>query len=88
MEKKEQAQSDLNFESALTRLQETVKKLESGELSLEDSLKGFEEGVKLTRFCQQALSAAEQKVEILMQESAGEQLKTEAFSPERPSRGK
>jgi exodeoxyribonuclease VII small subunit len=55
-----------NFESALEQLQSAVKKLESGELSLEDSLKQFEEGIKLTRLCQQHLSTAEQRVEILM----------------------
>lgn len=63
------AQSELGFEAALEKLQITVKQLESGELSLEQSLKCFEEGVKLTRLCQQHLSAAEQRVEILMKSS-------------------
>ena len=56
----------LSFEAALERLQISVKKLESGELSLEDSLKLFEEGVRLTRMCQEQLQAAEQRVEQLM----------------------
>lgn len=60
----------LPFEAALERLQQTVKKLESGELSLDDALKSFEEGVKLTRTCQQHLASAEQKVEILMKSAA------------------
>ena len=50
----------------LDQLQQTVKRLESGELSLEDSLKNFEQGVRLTRLCQQHLATAEQRVEILM----------------------
>jgi exodeoxyribonuclease VII small subunit len=54
------------FEAALEQLQTTVKRLESGELSLEQSLSQFEEGVKLTRLCQEQLSAAERRVEILM----------------------
>jgi len=57
------------FETALEQLQLTVKKLESGELSLELALQQFEEGVKLTRICQEQLSAAEQRVEILMKGS-------------------
>jgi exodeoxyribonuclease VII small subunit len=54
------------FEAAFEQLQAAVKKLESGELSLEQSLRQFEEGVRLTRICQEHLSAAEQRVEILM----------------------
>lgn len=56
----------LTFESALEKLQLSVKRLESGELSLEDSLRLFEEGVRLTRMCQEHLQAAEQRVEQLM----------------------
>jgi exodeoxyribonuclease VII small subunit len=55
-----------SFETAFEKLQGTVKKLESGELSLEDSLRQFEEGVRLSRICQEHLSSAEQRVEILM----------------------
>lgn len=54
------------FEAALEQLQQTVKKLESGELSLEQSLQCFEDGVRLSRICQEHLSVAEQRVEILM----------------------
>ncbi len=59
--------SALDFESALAQLQGIVQKLESGDLSLEDSLKGFEEGVRLTRQCQEVLQHAEQRVQILTQ---------------------
>jgi exodeoxyribonuclease VII small subunit len=60
------------FEAALEQLQTTVKKLESGELTLEQSLQQFEEGVRLTRVCQDQLSAAEKRVEILMKVGTNE----------------
>jgi len=60
------------FEAALEQLQNTVKKLESGELTLEQSLQQFEEGVKLTRICQEQLGAAEKRVEILMKVGTSE----------------
>jgi len=63
-----------DFETALQELETLVEKMEQGELSLEDSLSHFERGVKLSRICQQALKAAEQKVEILMQKNAGEEI--------------
>ena len=65
------SENEPSFEAALERLQATVKRLESGELSLEQSLESFEEGVRLSRLCQQRLTAAEQKVELLMQSSDG-----------------
>lgn len=55
-----------SFESKIQRLDEIVKSMETGELPLEESLKLFEEGVKLSRQCQSELEAAEQKVEILL----------------------
>ena len=60
---------NLSFEEALGELETLVEKMEQGELSLEESLKSFERGVELTRTCQEALKAAEQKVEILSQNS-------------------
>ncbi|MCC5859454.1 MAG: exodeoxyribonuclease VII small subunit [Ectothiorhodospiraceae bacterium] len=54
-----------DFEQALKELEGLVERLEQGELTLEESLKSFERGIELTRRCQQALQAAEQKVEIL-----------------------
>jgi exodeoxyribonuclease VII small subunit len=59
---------------ALQELERLVEKMEQGELSLEDSLNHFERGVRLSRTCQQALKAAEQKVEILMQKNASEEI--------------
>ena len=67
------------FESAMEQLQGLVKRLESGELSLDDSLKTFEEGVRLTRFCQEQLSQAEKRVEILMKGSSSEGAELKPF---------
>lgn len=54
-----------DFETALKELENLLENMESGELSLEESLNAFEQGVKLTAQCQKALSEAEQKVKIL-----------------------
>jgi len=62
-------QSDFNFERALENLEEIVSSMEKGDLTLEDSLKAFETGIKLTRECQAALKEAEQKVRILSKEN-------------------
>ena len=64
---------DFNFEKALENLEQRVSSMESGELSLEDSLKAFETGIKLTRECQTALKEAEQKIQILMNEEGDTQ---------------
>lgn len=58
--------TDLSFEDSLTTLDELVNKLETGELSLEESLSAFEQGITLTRECQQHLNQAEQKVSMLV----------------------
>ena len=63
------------FETSLDKLEKLVEKMESGDLPLDESLRIFEEGVKLTRDCQQALAQAEQKVKLLMEEN-GEILST------------
>lgn len=57
------------FEDALGELESIVTSLESGEQSLETSLEQFERGVSLSRFCQQSLTEAEQKVKILLENS-------------------
>ena len=59
------------FEEALARLEEIVRKLESGNMSLEDSLKAFEEGVRLSRICSERLDEAERRVEILVNGATG-----------------
>ncbi|MDR9425742.1 MAG: exodeoxyribonuclease VII small subunit [Marinobacter sp.] len=70
-----------DFEKSLDELEQLVRNLEQGELSLEQSLSAFERGVKLTRECQQALKSAEQRVEQLVQSSDGS-LETRPFSPD------
>ena len=65
-----------SFEASLKELEALVEKMEQGDLSLEASLSHFERGVQLSRACQQALKAAEQKVEILMKKSGQEEITT------------
>lgn len=60
---------DFDFENALQELEDLVDKMENGNFGLEESLQQFERGVSLTRACQKALSEAEQKVRILLQEN-------------------
>ena len=57
--------AEKKFEEALTRLEEIVRKLECGDLSLDESLKAFEEGIRLSGFCSRKLDEAERKVEVL-----------------------
>lgn len=61
-----------NFEVALKRLEEIVKKLEGGELPLDTALELFEEGIRLSRFCNTTLEAAERRVEILLKNESGQ----------------
>ena len=63
--------AEKKFEEAMQRLEEIVQSLEGGELSLEDSLRVFEEGMKLVKFCSGKLEEAEKKVTLLVQESGG-----------------
>ncbi len=63
--------AEIKFERALARLEEIVQKLEQGDLPLEQSLKLFEEGIRLTRICNTRLEEAERKVEILLKDKAG-----------------
>lgn len=58
-----------SFEEALTRLEQITKELEEGDLSLDESLKYFDEGVKLAQFCNSKLDDAQKKVEILLKKN-------------------
>ena len=60
-----------NFETAMAELEELVAQIETGNLSLEDSLRQFEQGIKLSRTCQQSLTDAEQRVKILTESLNG-----------------
>jgi exodeoxyribonuclease VII small subunit len=68
------------FEATLAQLEELVARLESGSLPLDEALRTFEQGVRLTRECQSALSAAQQKVQQLLQR--GDALTVEDFEPD------
>ena len=61
--------TDINFEKSLEELEGIVEDLESGDLSLENSLKSFEKGIKLARQCQEQLSKAELQVQKLIEEN-------------------
>jgi len=71
-----------DFEKSLGRLEEVVRRLESPQLSLDDAMKLFEEGVELSRECQKQLEEAEGKVEILLKKADGK-LTAQPFDPER-----
>lgn len=76
--------SNQKFESALEELEQVVEQLESGELSLEDSLSAFEKGVGLVRFCNQKLNEVEKKIEMLVKDKEGKlQLKALADLPDK-----
>ena len=62
---------EMKFEQALAQLEEIVKSLEEGELPLEESLKKFEVGIGLSRFCAKKLDEAQEKMEILLSDENG-----------------
>jgi exodeoxyribonuclease VII small subunit len=72
VEKDKKIPPKTTFEDALQELEDVADKLEGGELGLDDSIKEFEKGIKLARFCQQKLEEAERKIEILQKGSGGE----------------
>lgn len=75
-----QNETEISFEEALTRLEQIVKGLESGELSLEASIEGFQEGMLLAKLCKDRLDQAEQKIEMLV--TQGDTYTRKTFSPE------
>ncbi len=76
----EQTSPKIDFEQQLTNLESLVTSLEGGDLTLEESLNSFEEGVKIARECQRALQSAEQRVELLMKQ--GDEIVSQPFVPE------
>ena len=68
------------FEKSLEKLEGLVKKLESGELDLDQSLKAFEEGVRLSRVCEKKLNEAEKRIEVLLKNNNN--FDTKPFSDE------
>lgn len=62
---------EISFEKALERLERIVEELESGNLALDDSLKRYEEGIRLIQLCAKKLETAQKKVELLTKTSSG-----------------
>ena len=77
---------NLSFEAALERLEGIVRKLETGELPLDDSLQAFEEGVRLSAYCHRRLDEVEKKVQLLLAD--GSRVPFEQQTPEGGDRGK
>ncbi len=69
------------FERSLARLEEVVRRLENANLSLDEAMKLFEEGVELSRECQKQLEQAEGRVEVLLKKADGK-IVAEPFEPE------
>jgi exodeoxyribonuclease VII small subunit len=63
------------FEEALKKLEDIVREMESGDLTLEESLKSFEEGIRLSRFCAKKLDEAERRIEVLLKNEEGADIK-------------
>ncbi|SHE45510.1 Exodeoxyribonuclease VII small subunit [Seinonella peptonophila] len=74
---------ELSFESAMERLEEVVLELEKGDISLEESIRLFNEGMKLAQHCGYKLDWAEQKIEMLIEEN--NQFVKKPFQPEEDS---
>src|SRR6478672_861654 len=71
---------ELNFESAMDRLEAIVEQMESGKMLLEELIVRYEEGMKLVKVCQERLASAEQRIEIISRNSAGKPI-VKGFEP-------
>lgn len=71
---------ELNFEESMKKLEEIANELEKGNLSLDESVNKFEEGMKLSKKCSDFLNSAEKKITMLI--SDGDEIKEENFIPE------
>ena len=72
--------AEVKFEDALAKLEEIVRKMEQGELTLDESLASFEEGIRLSRLCSAKLDEAERRIEILLKKEGGTEVAP--FNPE------
>lgn len=70
-----------DFEQSLERLEQLVQRMEAGEQSLDAALKDFEQGIALVRSCRDGLDRAEQRVQILLQQSDGDAVVEELAPP-------
>jgi exodeoxyribonuclease VII small subunit len=84
MAAKKKAETESNFEKDLEALEKIVEELEEGGLSLDVSIKKFEEGMRLAQSCDKALSAAEKKIEILTRNADGS-LEAQPFGDDAPA---
>ncbi|HOD35066.1 MAG TPA: exodeoxyribonuclease VII small subunit [Syntrophales bacterium] len=73
------------FEKALAKLEDIVRRMEQGDMTLEESLKAFEEGIRLSRLCAKRLDEAERRVQLLLK--AGEDLSVKPYSGESEETG-
>ncbi len=78
---------DLPFEEALARLERAVEQLERGELTLDEALKAFEEGVRMARICSRRLEQAEARLYLLLEQDGAERAVPFEPPPLRPSAG-
>lgn len=74
-----------NFETAMSRLEEIVEKMESGDLTLEDLIVRYEEGMKLVKVCQERLASAEERIEMITRNSAGQPVVQNFETPAAPA---
>ena len=82
--RQDETQDDRSFEECLQSLEKVVERIEGGELSLEDSLGTFEEGVRLVRSCNRKLSDVERRIEVLTKDSDGRARLQELVEEEAP----
>ncbi len=75
------ARRNNDFEKAFQELEQIVRRLESEELPLDESLQLFEKGIRLSRFCNQKLEEVEKKIELILADSKGQPV-TEPFEPD------
>ena len=73
---------EVKFEQALEKLEEIVDKLESGDIGLDESIKQYEEGMKLLKFCTAKLDEVEKKIEILVKDKGGKVTGSKPFKNE------
>lgn len=72
----------LSFEEAIENLEKIVSELETGKLSLDDSVKKFEDGMKLSKYCNETLNKAEKEITILLEKDNGDVEEKEFFTEE------
>lgn len=72
MAEKSKTSQKMSFEQALEKLEKIVRDLESGDLSLEESVKSFEKGIELSKLCKKKLESAEERVKKIVEKEGGD----------------